>query len=336
MQVTVAIPTYKTRSTVFRLLESLKAQSFRNFDIMVVYKEWPGCRETLGKIRDYKGLDIALVKQDRGLFEEALNTIYRKADGDVVIHTDDDAHASRDWIKDHVELHKRHRNIGMATGIVDESTLPDGTPLPFFTRLMNEQKWRMNKHTIIDRPIDKRFKDYGMYIGKSGMLVDTGRKYNMIKTFKQHGVNMSWKRNALHGFKLPGYTKNGIRNEACAALEAIKRRFSTIWFEKATVFHPLHSSVLSRGSSIRSLPMELITESVLFSYYVSRYTRYTVNLELLKRRTDMDSFVAKVVGGPYYGYDLGYDITENAIRGNWSANRVRAELIQGLSRGARR
>ncbi len=143
-------------------------QSHSSFDVMIVYKPWEGCKETFDRIKEYSGLGIRLVKQDAGLFEEALNTIYRKADSDVVINTDDDAWASRNWIKDHVEPHRRNKKVGMATGMVNESTLPDGTPLPFLTNLMNRQKWRMNKHTLLDRPIDSGFRGYGMYIGRSG------------------------------------------------------------------------------------------------------------------------------------------------------------------------
>ncbi len=329
MQVTVAIPTYKTRSTVFRLLDSLKAQSFKNFSVIVVYKQWPGWKDTLDRIKEYRGLEVELVRQDRGLFEEALNTIYRKANGDIVIHTDDDAHASRSWIKDHVELHKRHKGVGMATGVVEENTFPDGTPLPFFMRLLNEQKWRMNKHTIIDRPIDKRFKEYGMYIGRSGMLVDTGKRYNMIKTFKQHGVNMSWKREALHGFKLPGYTKQGGRNEAAAALEVIKRGFLPLWFDRGIIHHPLAGSD-SRSTAIGSLPQELTAESVAFSYYVSK--TYSVDLKVLKIRAKFDDLLARVItSNRNRGYNIGYRIVREAILGKWSAKKVRDALIAGLS-----
>ena len=95
MNVNVVIPTYKTRDTIFRLLTSLEKQSYKDFNVMVVYKKWEGYKDTLSKIKAYDKLDINFVEQDEGLFEEALNTIYRKADGDIVIHTDDDAYASK-------------------------------------------------------------------------------------------------------------------------------------------------------------------------------------------------------------------------------------------------
>ncbi len=298
---------------------------------MVVYKEWPGCKELLSMIKDYKGLEIEAVRQDAGLFEEALNTLYRKADGDIVVNTDSDAHVSRNWVKEHLDIHRKIKNAGMATGMVDESTFADGSALPFFTRKMNEWKWLMNKHTLMDLPIDPKFKDYGMYIGKSGMLVDTGKRHNLIKTFKQHGVNMSWKRDALHGFRLPGYTKKGGRNEAAAALEVLFRGFTPIWFDRAMVHHPLHQSD-SRSTSIASLPQELTAESVLFSYYVSRM--YDVDLETLKSRTDLDNIIAGIVTlRKNKGYSIGYRIAHRAITEGWSAHRVRSALNDAFSKG---
>jgi glycosyltransferase involved in cell wall biosynthesis len=332
LNVNVVIPTYKTRDTIFRLLASLEKQSYKDFNVMVVYKKWEGYKDTLSEIKAYDKLDINFIEQDKGLFEEALNTIYRKADGDIVIHTDDDAYASKNWVKDHIELHKKHKEVGIATGLVEENTFPDGTPLPFFKRFIRSQQWRMNKHTIIDRPIDEKFKNYGMYIGRSGMLVDTGRKYNMIRTFKQHGVNMSWKQDALYGFKLPCYTKQGGRNEAAAALEVLDRGYSPIWFGRGTIHHPLQKSD-SRGVAIKSLPEELTAESVIFSYYVSKTKKYKVDLALLKKRTMLlDNTLSHFFTfGKNKGYRIGYNITQEAILHKWSPQRVRNALIKALS-----
>lgn len=335
MEVTIVLPVYKMKRIVFKLLDSLLLQSYSKFNVMVIYKRWDRHKEILDKIETYKKLSISLVKQDEGFFEEALNTAYRKVDSEVAINTDDDAHVSKNWIKDHVELHVKHANVGMATGIVEESTFPDDRLLPAFAKFVNEQKWRMNKHTILDRPIDSKFDDYGMYIGKSGMLVDTGRKHDMIKTFKQHGVNMSWKRDALNGFRLPGYTKQGGRNEAAAALEVLNRGFVPVWFSRGRTFHPLQSSD-SRGASIKLLPRELTAESVLFSYYVDMFSGYKVDLDLLKRRVSMDILVSRLISPQASdGYRVGYDLTKRAITQRWDPKKVRAELTEALKKVAR-
>ncbi|HUC39043.1 MAG TPA: glycosyltransferase family A protein [Candidatus Acidoferrum sp.] len=328
MHVTIAIPTYKTRGSIFKLLDSLKKQSYKKFSILFVYKEWEGWKETAAKIKEYKGLDIDFARQDNGFFEEALNTIFRKADGDIVLHTDDDAFASRDWVKDHVALHSRDRNAGIATGVVDESRLSDGSELPPFTSFLYHQKWRMNKHTLIDKPIDDRFKDYGMYIGVSGLVVDTGRRHNMIKTFKQHGVNMSWKHGALHGFKFPGYAKSALRNEQGAALEVINRGFYPIRFNAGRVFHPVQES-LSRGTSPLLVSTELIVGDVLLSYYMSLF--YKIDLDVLRLRTRIDDFVTRLATqNRNKGYSIGYELASKAIRQKWKPKRVRETLIETL------
>lgn len=329
MHVTVVLPTYKTRRTIFKLLNSLKRQSYKNFSIMLIYKEWSGYKDIFNEIMEYKDLDVDFVKQDDGFFEEAMNTAYRKADGNIVLHIDDDAYVSSNWIQDHVDFHSKHTDIGIATGIVDESSSPDGKPLPKLTMMLNNQKWRMNKHTLLDRPIDKKFKGYGMYIGKSGMLVDTGKKYDMIKTFKQYGVNMSWKKDALHDFKLLGYTKNGVRNEAAAALEVMRRGFDAVWFNGGAVYHPAQESYLSRGASISSVPIELTAESVLFAYYTSYF--YEVDTSILRTRAFLDNIATSAITlNKNHGYKIGYKIAKCAIDEHWQPSRVRTALINAL------
>ncbi len=333
MDVTVVIPVYKTGDMLFKLFRSLENQSYNKFSVMIVYKEWDGYTKVLERIKDFGGLDIDVVKQDEGRFEEALNTVYRKADGDIVIHTDDDAFVSDNWVRDHIELHHKYERVGMATGVVDESTLPDGRPVPPLTKFINRYKWRMNKHTLIDAPIDKKFIGYGMYIGVSGMLVDTGKRFNMIKTFRQHGVNMSWKQDALHGFRLPGYTKQGGRNEAAAALEVINRGFDAVWFDKGLVHHPLQRSD-SRDPSVIYLPEELTAESVVFSYYVNKF--YAVNLTALRIRAMISDIATRMVTlNKNCGYGIGYDITKRAIDNDWKPAMVRAGLISALDEASR-
>ena len=51
LEVTVAIPTYKTRDSIFNLLDSLDSQSYRNFSIMVVYKPLGRYRQILGRAK---------------------------------------------------------------------------------------------------------------------------------------------------------------------------------------------------------------------------------------------------------------------------------------------
>lgn len=314
------------------LFKKLKDQTYKNFYLLIVYKKWPKDREVLSKIKEEKGINFFILKQTSGFIEEALNIIYRKADGDIIITTDADAKPSRNWIKEHVELYKKYQKIGVATGVVDENYFSNGKKISFFKKLVNNNKWRIENYGFIDKPIDKNFKDFSAYVGKSGMLVDTGKRKNMVKTFKQRGVNMSWRYDALNGFKLPGYTKQGNRYEAAAAFEAIKRKFIPVWFNGAVVFHPIHIS-LSRGESIKSFPTVVTAENVLFSYYVEKFTDYSIDLNTLKLRNKLERFISMFISKTaYLGYKIGYELTTKAITENWKPKKVRKELINALKK----
>jgi hypothetical protein len=142
---------------------------------------------------------------------------------------------------------------------------------------------------------------------------------------------MSWKREALHGFRLPCYTKQGGRNEASAALEVLKRGYVPVLFENGLVHHPLQESD-SRSISVATIPRELTSESVLFSYYVDHFSNYGISLSTLKLRTTIDDLVSRMVTlNRNDGYSLGYRLTELAVDGNWQPAKVREELIGELN-----
>jgi len=69
---------------------------------LIAYKPFPGDK-TLGIVDKFRDkLDIEIIIQNEGYFEEALNLIYRNADGDLLITTDDDAIPELDWVRKHI------------------------------------------------------------------------------------------------------------------------------------------------------------------------------------------------------------------------------------------
>ncbi len=330
MQVTVAIPTYGNRGSIFRLLDSLVMQSHKRFEIEVVFKhsnDRKADSATLDRIKDYPGLSIRVTKQLNGGIPEAMNIIFG-IDSDIVINTDDDAYASKDWVKDHYLLHTGHRKVGIATGLVNEMKPKTKGMRSSINMMLNGQKWRINNFAAIDPPIDRRFAGYGMYIGKSGMLVDTGKRHNMIKTFKQHGVNMSWKGRAMHGLRLPPYAPRGHRYEAYMALRIIRRGYAAVWFNKGMNFHDMHESS-SRGASTSTIPAETVLTDVLFSYYVSKF--YKIDLSRLRKRAMLGSIIAGLIAPDRkQSYIRGYEIAHSAIAKNWSPQKVRSAILNEL------
>ncbi len=325
MHVTVTLPTYANRESIFRLMDSLAEQSHKDFNVIVFYKVDKANKEIIGRLKEYKSLDIEMVAQITGVYAEAINMAYHKADGEIGINTDDDAYVSKNWIKDHVEVHRKHPKIGMATGNVIEAA--GDVPVPLFMRLLNEQKWRINNHTLIDRPMTADFDGFGEYLGCSGMVVDTGRRYSMGRTIKQHGVNMSWKHDALHDFKFACYGR-GICNEQAAALEAIRRGYETIWFDGGIVHHPLQEST-SRGRSIMNISEMLTAENVMFAYYIEKFVGYKIDLGVLRLRTRIDDLVSRAMTmNMNKGYNIGYNLVTKALEGNWKPERVREVLFK--------
>jgi hypothetical protein len=75
--------------------------------------------------------------------------------------------------------------------------------------------------SYVDKPISRRFFNYEGYIGKSGMMLRSHRTADYMLTLAQRGLNMSWKREALSGFRMPNYTIRTFRNEQAAALKLL-------------------------------------------------------------------------------------------------------------------
>lgn len=320
--VLVTIPTYNNNGKISALLESLKCQSYPHFDVLIILKpSIPSIDRILFNILDqYPSLHISVKKQRFGFFDEAMNIAFSDTAHDIIINTDDDAIVSRNWVQDHVNLHLRYPNIGIATGNVIERTNSK------ISDYLNTQKWRLNKHTLLDTPIDKKFLGYAMYPGKSGMLVDTGKRGNLIKTLKLRGVNMSWKPSTLGRFKLLCYTLRGTHNESAAGVKIIQHGFDAVYFNGAHVNHNFHES-LSRGGAILSYPSLLSAESVLFSYNMAN--SYKIDLRILNYRTIIDNFIVKALTfNRNFGYKYGFSLAKYAIKNNLSPKLIRNELLK--------
>ena len=94
-------------------------------------------------------------------------------------------------------------------------------------------------------------------------------------------------------------------------------------------YHPLHKS-LSRSVSVFNIPVELTAESVLFSYYVSKF--YYINIDILRFRTIIDDATARIITlNKNNGYSIGYRIVREAILEGWPPARVRKTLMQVLA-----
>lgn len=327
MEATVYFPTYKNKGSIFALLKSLEKQTRKNFTVLICYRK-SDSDAVLGRLEEYKGLSLDIRFQRTKYWAECMNLMLSKSEGDVTISTDDDAIAPPDWIEKHVAVHRKYKKAGAVTGAAPEV---GAKRMGALGKFLDSQKWRITDYRLFDRPIDRKFSDYGMYIGKSGMLVDTGRSSDLIKTMKQHGVNMSWKREMAEGFRLPNYCVRLFHWESAIGLELLKRGYDALYTEGISVSHQQRASV-SRNYGASAMPEWILGESVLFAYFVSRY--YDVDLGVLKARTAIADTISMIVSsGRNRGYGIGYGIAKRAIEEDWKPQDVLKASEKAISYG---
>ncbi|EHP71183.1 putative glycosyltransferase [Metallosphaera yellowstonensis MK1] len=332
MNVTVGIPTYKNNgTTIVGLLNSLTLQTYRDFKVIIVYKPTPEDK-TLDVIERFKkSLDIEILIQKSGLFDEALNMLYSSASDELLITTDDDAIPSSTWIEEHVKLHENFSNIGVIGPVNERSEN--------VLRRNQSNSYLLARlfQTIMERPIDKQMMGFNDYFSRGGLLV---RNYYVTdhekiqKTFNPIGVNMSIKRGVYKGFSLFPMTLRGIGNEPYLCLHAYLNDMpcARVTSHLAKVNH-LERDSLSRPRNPLAIT-ERYAEMMLSPYVLSKY--YEINLnELrldalirtkiwsLKVRSEEDKFALR---GIKEGVKLAINAIEKDMPPDWIRHRLK--LIQ--------
>ncbi|AWR93948.1 glycosyltransferase [Acidianus brierleyi] len=320
MEITVAIPTYKNNgSTIGKLLEALQNQSYKNFRLLVVYKPSDG-DVTEDVISKYKNLDIEVIYQKEGYIEEAMNLIFSNANADILITTDDDAIPSKDWVKDHIEMHSNPE-----FGVVGNNST---------VRLINFSLLERSYAKLFEKPIDKAMSDYAIYIAETGLWTynkSFRKNGRIIKTLGLSGYNMSLKKEVYKNFKLEQMTLRGAYYENYVGVNAIRKGFHSVFVQNCCKTEHLNRESISRSKN-PSVIKELYAESVLSAYYFSRI--YKINLEKLK--TDIliktwkwylkDRSLLSLAA--IEGLRLGLKITLDAIKKGYSGEQIRKRLLE--------
>ena len=274
MRVYVAIPTYRNFGrTIGKTLEALAKQTYRDFKVLIIYKLFPGDR-TLDVIDEFRDkLDIEVIVQNEGYFEEAMNMAYRNADGDILITTDDDAVPEPNWIETYISLHRQYPKAGVIGGGV--------IPTDFERRIVRSTIFTKIVHYAIGfyNPLLDELENYisyyndmGIFVVKDGPLKD----FEIRQTMWVIGANMSIERAIYKDFKLPCSTIRGSEYEFLLALHAILKGFKVLKTSIAKVVH-LERESLSRPRD----PRLAMIEWGIAPYNVYRIYGY-INTERLK------------------------------------------------------
>ena len=116
--VSVIIPTYNSEKTIEKCLESIRNQSYKNIEIIVVD------RFSMDKTVEIAEKYGARIIQDYGERTRAKNIGLKKAKGKYVLFVDSDMELSKDVVKECVELMEKDDKIGGI--IVPERSVGDG------------------------------------------------------------------------------------------------------------------------------------------------------------------------------------------------------------------
>ncbi|BCU68743.1 glycosyltransferase [Stygiolobus caldivivus] len=278
MDVTVGLPTYKNNgTTIGLLLNALTVQTYKKFSVLIVYKPSEGDK-TEEVVRKYSGqLDIEIVHQTEGYFDEALNLLYSRANGDILITTDDDAVPSPSWVEDHVRLHEKYPEVGLLGPIMSSQS-----PASFFKRLYNK---------FMEPPLEPSFYEYSTYYAKTGILVGNPNIGKVstpyVKSFSFMGVNMSVKREVYKDFRLLPMTLRGIGNEPFLALHTFRKGYVSANFHSCCNITHEERDSLSRPKSVSGIK-ERYAELMLSVYYLSKFYK----LDLTRLSLDVKTKLA--------------------------------------------
>lgn len=121
MFISVFIPTGKRVDSLRNMLESLKKQTYKNFEVVIV--DYKSDENLTNLVEDYnKQLQIKVVHQNEKGLSRAANLALENAVGEIFIRTDDDVIAGPGWLEAVNETFENDAKIGGVTG---PTVIPD-------------------------------------------------------------------------------------------------------------------------------------------------------------------------------------------------------------------
>jgi glycosyltransferase involved in cell wall biosynthesis len=316
MNVTVSLPVYKDKDTLGLTLSSLTKQKYSDFKLLIVYKH--SSEDVLPIMDEYsKKMDMDIIHQDYGYIERAMNLILLNFKGDLLINTDADAILTDNAIEDHINIHQKYPNVGIASGDVDP---------PYNVKTKNSSIISFIDIFVDYPPLNSLMLEYEDYISTAGMVVKNPYYKKKESAFTPSisiaGVNMSIKKEAVKNFFLEEITLNGLRYEERLALYATQKNFSSVHFKGALVKHIQRKS-LSRGNYLYTG-----IEEGLSPYIFNRF--YPINKsKLLLKRKQIEYFKLKSAikkdsnnSSFFSGVLIGINLSIKAMKNNISPSEV--------------
>jgi glycosyltransferase involved in cell wall biosynthesis len=273
--VTVLVPTYKRADLIDHVLNGLTNQTYKHFEVLVVYK--PSGDATELTVKKYEGkLNIKLLHQTKGYFLDALNIGLANANGHIIVFLDDDAIPFPNLIQAHVQTYGLPR-VGGVAGDVLRASITDKRLNEFKTKPSDllSSKSRESLAARIgmklwNKPLDGQ-ESCLFYISKAGVVSMNDRVaflagQQLTYSLLARGANMSVLSEVVVGFRFPASWILGFTSEQYLAWHIWKKGYSQIFNPQIKVYHLEHGQSLSRHFKDTKRETLLYTEQKLFYY----------------------------------------------------------------------
>ncbi|MDD2751786.1 MAG: glycosyltransferase [Candidatus Omnitrophica bacterium] len=243
--ISVMIPTRNRCVSLGRVLDSLEAQTFKDFEVIVV--DGGSTDKTRELVSSYaQKLSVVFTIQE-GSLVSAENKGLKTAKGEIFIRTDDDIVATPEWLQEIFNTFQLGDNIGGATGptIIPEER-KELRDLFYFQKKLKDGNflWRMVGNIYFNYflegeafTVSKWFRSGAFSLGSN---YEQCRKLpGPLEVTNQEACNLAVRRQLLERINGFDYTFGGIGdyNEADVAFKIRKSGYKIMFNPKAAVWH---------------------------------------------------------------------------------------------------
>lgn len=249
--VSVLIPTYRRAYTLKYVLEGLKRQTYRNFEVIVVFK--PSGDETEDVLNKYsEELPIVTIEQKHGFVTDAYNLGLKEASGQIVAFLDDDAVPSANWLEEHTKIYGKYENVGGVSGTTKSACISEDGKIVQISEDSVHPYRRRSKHYHFSwsRPITG-MSNWLIYLGTDGLVhhhpqISKNDLKEISSSLFLMGANMSVKKEAVNGLKINEDLILGFAFEQLLSYQIWRRGYKLLFNPDASVLHIVHSESTGR------------------------------------------------------------------------------------------
>lgn len=271
-KVTVLIPSVGRPKLTRFTFDSLKNQSFKDFEAIVILKSHDN--ETIELAECFKQyFDLQLLLQKHEGLMKAYEEGIENASGEIILFLDDDVIADSNCIKEHVLTYEQYNVSGVSGDVIpaylinEKLKIIDNTSE--ITAFCGKTQKRMVYDKLCDTPLEGQEKHL-VYLSKAGYF-KTKKSFkcqNIVDSLLCMAANMSAQRNVLRGIRFPSFLKRGIDFEQIIGWKLWKKGCKTVFNPKAKVYHIRHGQSMSRFLNLKNTYLAKIEDELIFYYLI--------------------------------------------------------------------